>query len=44
MMFYFRSTLTGQCYKAEFFPAFASYEPISEATYLAWCRSVGIPA
>ena len=39
---YFRSTITGQCYKLDFIPRFPGYELITEAEYLAYCKAHGI--
>ena len=39
---YFRSTITGAVYKADFIPKFGGYELSTEAEYIAWCRSHGI--
>ena len=36
---YFKSTATGQCYKADFIPQFGGYELITEEEYLAWCKA-----
>lgn len=41
---YFRSVMTGQCYKLDFIPMGQGWEAIREEEYLAWCREAGIPA
>ena len=41
---YFRSTMTGQCYKLDFVPKFDGYEPITEQEYLEYCRAHRLPA
>ena len=41
-MMYFRSTLTGQCYEADFIPQFGGYELITKAEYEAWKKKMGL--
>lgn len=35
--YYYRSTLTGQCYKTDFLPLFGGYVEISDAEYKRYC-------
>ena len=39
---YFKSTLTGQCYAADFIPQFGGYELITKAEYEAWLKKMGL--
>ena len=39
---YFKSTITGQCYKADFIPQYGGYELITKAEFEAWCKAHGI--
>ena len=36
---YYKSTITGQCYKADFIPKFGGYELITKAEFDAWCKA-----